>query len=314
MAKKLSRKQRKQQRQKQLNVVKKQSKNLSQKSLNTIPKKELDKLYNSIVTEQKKQNSIRLEKLKKEEEKRLKSKLKYEKSLELLEYKKQSLIALGFDEKFLKTSYLRKIKRSDIDAYKSGDESALSVEKYPFLYDSFGFDFNREYSFGDKGLYLAWLDYFGEHSLEELINRFKNLSNETLIQILDGIIHQTPTYDKSAPNRGAGTSSGRAGGVNTGFYTDATAKMMFDSDNRNIAKGIENEKKKRVHTGSNKLYQLATSDGSYTIKKISGRQLLILLNAIFYNITEDTRFSTYSTLYKGITSRIPDFKKILPKP
>ena len=314
MAKKLSRKQRKQQRQKQLNVVKKQNINLGQKSLNTIPKIELEKLYNDIVSEQRKQSIIRAEKLKKEEQKRIKAKQKYDKSLELLEYKKQSLLALGFDEKFLKTSYLRKIKKSDIDAYKMGNESALSVENYPFLYDSFGFDYNKQYSFGDRGLYLAWLDYFGEHSIDEIIARFQNLSNETLIQILDGIVHQAPTYNKSAPNRGSGTSSGRAGTVNTGFYTDATAKMMFDSDNRNMEKSFENENRKRVHTGSNKYYQLLTSYGSYTIKSISGRQLLITLNAIFYNITEDTRLSTYSSLYKGITSRVPDFKQILPKP
>ena len=278
------------------------------KSIKNLSFNELEKRYISIVTDE---ENTRI----KEQQKRDKSKQKYDKAKDLLDYKRESLRALGFDEKFLKTSYLRKVKKADIDAFKNGDESALSIENYPFLYDSYGFDFDKVYHFGNEGLYIAWLDYTGESTIEEVMHRFVTLSNETLIQILDGIVHQKETYDKNAPNNGAGTSSGRAGGVNTGFFKDNTAKLMFDSDNAGIKKAYEHEDKKRIHTATNKYYQTITGGGGdYTIKAISGRKLLIVLNAVFYNITEDTRLSTYKTMYNGIIKRVPQFKNILPEP
>lgn len=277
----------------------------------------LDKRKNNhsfIVAEQTRKATINHEKQIKQNKARKKAKEKYQKSLDLLEYKRESLKALGFEERLLTTTNLRKVKKADIDSYKWGKDEALSREKYPFIYPTIEFDFNKVYSFGKQGLYLAWLDYFGEHTLDEICKPFKKYENETLITFLDGIVHQAQTYNKDAPNNGAGTSSGRAGGLNSGFYSDNVAKIMYESDNRGIDKFLDSHEKKRLHTGSNKYYQLAVGGGEYTIKTISGRQLLILLNGIFYNITEQDRMSEYITLYNGITSRIPDFKMILPEP
>lgn len=314
MAKKLSRKHRKQQRQKQLNVVAKQNKNLSTKQLQSLSNVELEKQYKNIVSERRIQANIIEQKRANEAKEAAKKKAKYEAAKDLEFRKRESLKALGFDEKFLKTTYLRKIKISDIEEYKKGNEYALGIEKYPFLYEGYGFDFDKVYSFGTKGLYIAWLDYFGEETLENLMLRFNRYSNETLIQFLEGIVRTKPTYDKNAPNKGAGTSSGRAGGVNTGFYSEEAAKIMYDSDNRRIDSFYQNENKKRAHTITNKYYQLATTGDNFTIKEINGRQLLVLLNAIFYNITEDDRHSIYETLYSGIVKRVEPFKRILPEP
>ena len=309
---KLSKKER--QKKKSIQIAeKRQNKQSKQTNLSSVRKTKNKNKYS--ITKRETLANINHENQIKANEKRKKAKQKYYKAKQQLDYKKRSLEALGFDKKFLTTTNLRKVKMVDLEAYKAGDNYKLSVENYPFLYPSYGFDFDKIYSFGDKGLYLAWLDFSGEFSVEDLIARFTTLSNETLIEILDGIVHQAPTYNKNAPNGGAGTSSGRAGSVNVGFHTDSTAKMMFDSDNRSIQKSLENEQKKRLHTGINKYYQtISGGDGNYTITEISGRKLLIVLNAIFYNITEDTRLNTYQTLYKGITSKVPDFKQILPKP
>jgi hypothetical protein len=267
---------------------------------------ELEKRYNYIVAEEEK----RVIKERKKRE-------KYQASLDLLHYKRESLKALGFDEKFLKTSYLRKVKKEDIDGYKLGNEYLLSIEKYPFLYDSHNFDYDTEFSIVDtegKGLYIAWVDYSGEHTLDDIISLFSGRTNEELIRFLDGIVHAPCTYDKDAPNRGSGTSSGKAGGVQLGFFTNKSAKSMYDVDNMRIDTFFESHLKKRLHTGTNKHYQLAVSGDNFIITQISGRQLLILLNAIFYNITEDARLTQYEKLYSGLTQRQALFKKILPEP
>lgn len=306
MAKKLSRKKRKQQRQKQLNIVS-QKKVVSGKQLQNISNLELEKLANQIIAERTRETNKR-------HQKREKAKEKYQKSVDLLEYKKQSLIALGFDENLLKTTYLRKVKKSDIEAFKHGNEYALGIEKYPFLYPSHGFNFDRVYSFGKQGLYLAWVDFSGEQTFEEICQPFRKYSNETLITYLEGIINQRETYDKNAPNNGAGTSSGRAGGLKKGFHSEKVASRMMEIDNEHIDKFLESHEKKRLHTGTNKYYQVAVGGGEHTIKEVNGRQLLILLNAVFYNITELNRASEYSDLYDLITKRVPDFKMILPVP
>ena len=291
---------------------KQQRKQLEKKVSQSLSKKEVKRL--SFADLQRQNNAIiQREKKRAQEEKRRQE--KYRKAQELLDYKRESLRALGFDEKFLKTSYLRKIKKSDIEAYKKGNEYALSVESYPFLYDSYGLDYNKIYTFPDgKGLYIAWQDYTGESTFEEILVRFNGLSNETLINILEGIVRQPPTYNKKAPNHGAGTSSGRAGTVRHAVCTNHVAKQMFKADNSKIGKAKKNEKKKRVHTGATGYFQTLTDGDNYIIRELTARECLVILNAVMYNITEESRVTYYNGLYTNITKYIPDFKKILPKP
>lgn len=266
-----------------------------QKEISHLSYREIEKKYSYIVTKEHRENQ-RKQRYKKQAESRAKK----------LDWKRNSLDAIGFNPK-----YASRIKYEDIEAYKRGNESALSREKYPFLYSSFHFNFDKVYNFPNgRGLYIAWLDYSGEHTIEELMNQFNRFSSETLITFLEGILNTPKQHNPKDKSSG---SSGRAGTFRSMVTTDNVAERMLSSDNEKLKKAFENEDKKRYHTGINRYYQNITENGNPTIKSITGRELLIILNAIFYNVTEDTR-DMYKGIYKSITNSIPDFKAILPKP
>lgn len=311
---KLSRKQRQKKKAKQLNVLKNQG--YSQKQLQTLSNAEIERQSQKIISQR------RAEIQRKEKARR-----KVEKANDLLNWKRNVLKSLGFEDEFLKTTYLRKVKVSDIKSYRAAvngfekDETgklaninALSGEKYPFLYDTYRFNFNKIYKFpAGKGLALRFLDYTGESSVDDLMRTFHNMSNETLMAILEGIVRQPKTYNKKAPNRGAGTSSGRAGTFLSSVTDEKTAQTMLNIDNDKIARSRANEKKKRFHTGINSYWQTFGENGKPIITSMSGHECLVILNAVMYNVTEDSR-DMYNGLYKNITKYIPEFKKILPKP
>lgn len=289
---KLSRKQRKKAKKKQVKTLKNQG--YSVKQINQFSNKEIEQKYNTIVTEKKDR----------EKEKR-RARNKYQKSKELQTWKFYELEKMGIPVENLKSSYLRKVKKSDIE------KGNITRENYPFLFSSHGFDFNKAYHFPNgKGLYIAWLDYSGESTIEELMSRFSMFSNETLIEFLKGILETPKQYNPTKKNSG---SSGRAGTFRSMITTDNVAKKMLKADNDALKKSFSNTKKRRYHKGVNKYYQNITEDGQATIKKITGRELLIILNAIMYNVTEDSR-DMYAGIYRNITNQIPDFKTILPKP
>lgn len=233
---------------------------------------------------------------------------KYKNQVTLTSWKFHELDSQGIKLKYLTTTNLRKVKKKDIV------NNNINREKYPFLFDKNVFDFNKVYYFPDgKGLHIRFLDYSGENTIDELLQKFNNYSNESLIEFLTSIIIQSKTYNKKAENNGRGTSSGRAGTFRSSISTEKTAKMMTDIDNKKLQKSFENQSKKRYHTGTNKYWQTLSQDGGHIIKNMTGRECLVILNAIFYNVTEDSR-DMYKGVYNNITRFIPEFKEILPIP
>lgn len=288
---KLSKKQRQQQKQKQVRKLKSQG--YSAKQIQSLSNAELNKQYNRI-REQERVELKRKEKVRK----------KRESAKRLQTWKYYELERQGVDTRFLTSTNLRKVKKKDIE------KGNVSRETYVFLYEK-GFDFNKRYTFPKgRGLYIAWLDYSGEQTIAELMQKFNRFSNETLIEFLRSILNTPKQYSPSVKDSG---SSGRAGNFRMAVTNDKIAVKMLSADNNAIKKSLENRKKKRTHTGVNTFYQCITEDGNPTIKSITGRELLIIANAIFYNITEDAR-DKYGTFYKNIVNNIPAFAEILPVP
>ena len=218
--------------------------------------------------------------------------------------KQDKLLFLGIEPEFLSTTNLRKVKISDIE------NGNISKSNYPFLFEKTAnshFNFDKRYYFPNgKGWYLAWLDYSGESTLEESLYRFMKFSNNTLIDMLKAILKQPPTYSK---DKDMG-SSGRAGDFRSFVTDNENATFMKNSDNSKID---ENRAKKRYHTGINRYWQTVGSDGKNIITSVTGRECLILLNAIFYNVIEDVRVN-YQSVYDELVYYIKEFKKFLPKP
>ena len=288
MAKKLSRAQRKKQLEKQKNYLVKQGK-ISKKS--NVSQAEINRQISTIKAQ---------EQVKKKNKN--KSKEKYKKSLELQSWKFHQLVSMGFKPEQLKSTYLRKIKKKDIL------NDNVTRENYPFLFDSFGFDFNKRYYFPDgKGWLVMFLDYTGENTLEELMYRFQRYSPETLITFLEGILSTPRIHDNSKKDSG---SNGRAGEFRSHVFTDSVAKTVVNSLNSDLDVNLE---KKRYHNKTNRYWQHLSENGSYVVHSITPYECLVILNALMYNVTEQA-WDYYEGTYNALTNYFPDFKTFLPSP
>lgn len=291
---KLSRKQRQKQKQKQQNKLLKTG--LKPSQIQQLSNKEIEQKYTSIVTEERKQNQ-RKQTRRKQVETRAKK----------LDFKRNSLEALGFDRK-----YATRVKHEDIEAYKRGDKNALSRDKYPFLY--FGkFDFNTVYSFkNNQRLYVAFRDYQGELDFSEILARYSKYSNGELVDFLESIVNTPPTYKKGV----TGSSSGRAGDYKFMLAPQEIIKA-FNNDTYNETRRNKYKKKnkRRMHSQGEKVgFQVLKNGRLNSHDEVTPRNLLIVANALMYNITEQERGNFYSRFYTDITRHIPDMKEILPKP
>lgn len=229
-----------------------------------------------------------------------KKKSKYEQQKALTQWKFEHLVALGIDPYILKVSVLRKVKKKDIET------GNINPDTYPFLFPN-GFDFEKRYFFKDElGWFIMFLDYTGESTIEELLYRFALYSNKTLIEFLDYIVHAPKTGTK---NKG---SSGRAGIFRSMLTSENIAERIFETENKKLDNSFNNIMK-RVYKGNNRFWQCVGQDGKKIITNISGRETLIILNALMYNCLEDYR-DLYGQLYRMLTNCFDDFKKFLPEP
>ena len=269
-----------------------------------------------------KQLQVIIADLEKKEKEKEKKESRKNSRLSRISKKRFGLEKLGFSDatlsKKFSNSVIDKIKLSDIE------KGNISRDKYPFLFDLEGFDYNRVYSFNGKKLYIAYRDFQGEIDIAEEFKKFSKYSNDELINGIDAIIHAIPTGQKNKP----GTSGGKSGEYRFMLGSKETITIMNsetrNDDNRanrkrknqkNYESMKEKRKKKRGHfKGDNVTWQkFKDKETGQFFNNITPRKLLEIANTILYNVTEDNRTAFYNRFYSDIVRTIPDMEKILPK-
>ena len=259
-----------------------------------------------------------------QEEKKEKSKKKYQKALDLQTKKFNMLVEKGFDPFHLKTSVLRHIKLKDIE------ENNLGMEKYPELYPELDittrqarFDYNKPYTLKNgKAFYFAYMDYTGENDFDDLIKYYDSLSNKELLRIIKRLLHTPPSYQKSKRGKKgtAGTSSGKAGTYKLVCDTPSTIQMFNRDNKRENTKLKKREYRrvfdgKRTHTKGNNVGYQVLSNGRYiSHKKVTGHTILSVTACIMENVTEWERFTFYKNMYIYCEKYLPEIFTILPYP
>ena len=214
-------------------------------------------------------------------------------------FKASVLKALGIDTVGLSVKQIDKVKLKDIETRQ------VTPENYPSLF--YNIDFNKVYKLPkNKNFYFAFRDYAGERSFNDILSDYEKLSDNELMERLESIVSLPATYKKGV----AGTSSGAAGDYK--FQTaSARTIMMFNHD-----KDEQNKRKtkRKKHLGSYKGFQVLRSGGTFVISEVTPHRLLVVANALMYNITELDRMTFYRNFYKAVNDAIPRLGKILPKP
>ena len=198
-------------------------------------------------------------------------------------------------------------------------------ENYPKIFKTDRFDFDKVYKLkNDEVLYIAFRDFAGETSLEEILEQYSKLTNDQLIDRLVELNNMSPTYSpseyrtsrKKGSSYTGGDSSGAAGDYKflCGKKSAAVEKMMEDNE---ITRRMDYGYKRKAHGEQHyKGYQiLQSSPFNYYFQEVTPRNILIVTDAIMANVTEWDRVNFYNRIYKDLIMRhMKDFAKILPYP
>ena len=295
MGKKLSRKQRKIQRQKELRLQLLQS-GYSSKS---IAKKNYRELYNdyTIIENQRKEKEQREQERKSKRNTQRKN--LHRKKVELLE-------SQGFSfARLLPESITKKIKLSDIETQN------VSRETYPTIFEKFDsenvfspFNFDKVYTLPESiQFYVAFRDFSGNQNIKDIIKDQRKKSVEELLKELEHWNNTPETYDGKS-----GSSSG-SGGDCVVMIGDSGAVHHTQID----AMARNRSKKTREHTGDFKGFQSIKLRDRVFNKDMSTKEILVIATSIMPNVTEKDRKNFYSDLWNGLR-HIPEIQKQLPEP
>lgn len=242
--------------------------------------------------------------------------------------KRDKAIKLHNDKiKFLKQNLIdvSKLRYKDVDKLKVKDmkNGTFNLKLYPQYSNASVCDFYKRMKFLDgTKLYVAYQDYTGENSFEYILNEFKKYQAADLLKILEDIVNKPLTAIKGVP----GTSGGRSA---TAIWNIGTNYALLDeyikvsSVNRHINSKKGKKSRLKIHKGTNKGYQrLSNAYGKVTHDSMSAYDLLVIINALLYNVTEQTRISLYMRMYNDIEENALynedenwlEFLKLLPKP
>jgi hypothetical protein len=211
--------------------------------------------------------------------------------------KVQALAKAGIDPTTITAKNIDKIKLKDLDN--------ITREKYPFLFPSGKFDFDKVYTLkNDERLYLAFRDFSGETTLEEILSQFAHLSNGALLDRLEVLAHMPPTYNRAA-------KSGRPGAAGDYRMTWGKQNIIteFQAETYN-----KNRRKSKKHAGQYKGFQVLKDGRRNSFSEVTPRSMLIIMNAFMSHITEQDRLTFYADMYARIKNHMPDFAELLPKP
>lgn len=333
MAKKLSKKQRQKLKQKQQNKLIRQGYN--KKQVETLSNANLQKLANANISQVKSKDVNKaLKTIDRREKDRQRQQTKRDKlrsqRLEKLEHLEKIIGAdpLSFDKqptaRFLDSLDLEKLRKGK---YKRSDfREYIPTEK---LKPVETFDFEKVYQIPKgKKLHIAFRSLSGEKDISEELEWFSKCSNEDLLSFLRSIKEMPQTGSKSvAGSKGKRVgSSGQAGeslirlnsqeALSEVYSDERNADRRATTFNKLLSKSAKKKGLSYQHSGIDYHWQsIRQKDENGRLKaytEITPRKLLIIGNAILWNVTESQRPGLYNEFYSVCTSIIPEMKKILP--
>ena len=215
-----------------------------------------------------------------------------------------------------------KISDRQIDSInlKDIESGRINRENYPFLYYNTKFDFDKVYRLKNgKRMYIAFRDYQGELDIEDAMREFSRYSNDELLTFLEGIVETPPSYQKGIK----GSSSGKAGAFKF-VVAQQNVINIFNNETYNESRKYKRRKesadkgkrrsKRQQYKGDNVGFQVIKDGARVSHDEVTPRNLLIMANAICYNVTEQDRVAFYKRFYTDITRSVPDMAEVLPKP
>ena len=295
-----------------------------QKEVRKLSQPELSKQYKTIITAETRKEKQR------EYSRKRRQKLASQRQEKLFELEKLlGTNALDFGKKptakFLDSLLLDDLKKGK---YKRTDFKDYTPKKKPSIIDTI--DFNKLHQIPNgKKLHFAFRALNGEKDIGDELDRFSKFRNEELLSFLQSIKDMPLTGSRNVSGkkgRNVG-SSGQAGEGNVELISQNSLTELIGKTRYNENRRAKTRYKKLAKSAQKKGINFQHSDIDYKWQyisqktengrstgytEISIRKLLIIGNAILWNIREDDREGFYNDYYSKCVQIIPEMKKILP--
>lgn len=198
-------------------------------------------------------------------------------------------------------------------SWKDINSGNISREKYSFLYPELsGFDFDKVYTLKDgQRMFFAYRDYTGETDFTDLIRENSKLTNEQMLDKLEGIVNRPINYSKSAKKKSGGEKGGSDG--KPGDYRYECGRQNVITETSHEAYNKNRRKATRTKDASHPGFQVLKNGGRNSFSQVTPRNLLIVANSIMYNVTELERVGFYEQFRADVIYHIPEMDSILPK-
>lgn len=213
--------------------------------------------------------------------------------------KKQALEKQGINPFEFTLKEIDSIKVKDIE------NGYLDRKHYPRFFENV-FDFSKVYTLkNNEEMYIAFRDFAGETSLEQILSDYQNKSNDELLSLLEQIVREPKSYSKRSKTGSSGSAGDYKFTVGQNISVFADRRDSYNSNRRKRTKQVK---------GNYKGYQTLKNGHYNTFKQFTPRAMLIVANAIMRNVTENDRFTFYESFYYEMCKHAPDFGEILPNP
>lgn len=209
-----------------------------------------------------------------------------------------------------------KYRKKDIDSIKIKDITSgnFNANTYPIF---FATSWETVKDFGGQVLLISWCDYSGNQDIADII---AEVSTWTIKQILNTIAYyyQMPeTAEKCGTRYVAHSSSGKAGEARLFMADEETIKQEVSDENEKTydMKWKPKRGKWKVHPSGNNIgWQRITGNHQYGFTSCSAKTMIVMCASIISNILESDRCIFYKKWWREFVEYFPEHKEDVPNP
>ncbi len=217
------------------------------------------------------------------------------------------LIDQGYDNPLAEFT-LKEIDSLHISDIRKG---TLKSENVPFLNKN-KVNFNRVKRLLDENgnqyyTKIAYRSLSWNNTLNDIIPRYTNLSNDKLVELAKNLMTMEATYMADKHGNVLVPSSGKdgeviyqTGSINDFRFHDFEVNHIQAQMNKAWSRQSLGSKKPRIHTGDKHHLQYIRLHGSTAIDSMSFRECLLIYCAVAENVTEQNRIDFTNHYYRWV--------------
>lgn len=209
-----------------------------------------------------------------------------------------------------------KYRKKDIDSIKIKDITSgnFNANTYPIF---FADSWETVKYFGGQVLLISWCDFSGNRDIADIVAEVSGWSIQQILDTIRSWLFKKQTAQKHGSHYIEGTSSGSAGESKV-FCADSETIAVIADDLKEKNKSMRWKPKRgkwKTHSGGDNIgWQNITGNNNYGFTECSAKTMIVICASILPNILETDREIFYRNWWHVFIEHFPEHKEDVPKP